>query len=179
MKLTPLDLRQKSFRRGRLGGIDEKEVRQYLDFVAAEFEDLKRKLDRQDEELRRREARINEFKDREQLLQQTLTTAQRLAEEMKANTRKEADIVLSEAELQAEKIIANAQGRRQQLIAEIDELKRARASFIQQLSSMIETHKSIIDHIRGEQQASEPPPPAAGDNVSFLAPPVNKRVDKK
>ena len=45
---------------------------------------------------------------------------------------------------------------------------------------MIETHKSILDHIRGEQQASEPPPPpAAGDNVSFLAPPVNKRVDKK
>ena len=84
--------------------------------------------------------------------------------------------MLVDAELHAEKIIANAQARRQQLIGEIDELKRARASFVQQLSAMIETHKSILDHIRGEVQASEPaPPPAAGDNVSFLAPPASKK----
>ncbi len=142
--------------------------------VANELEDMTRKLNRQDEELRRREARINEFKDREQLLQQTLTTAQRLSEEMKSNTRKEADIVLSEAELQAEKIIANAQARRLQLIQEIDELKRARASFMQQLGSILETHKSLLEHVRGEPPQSEPPP-AAGDNVSFLAPPVAKK----
>jgi cell division initiation protein len=174
VKLTPLDLQQKSFRKGRLGGLDEKDVRAYLDFVASELEDLTRKLNRQDEELRRREARINEFKDREQLLQQTLTTAQRLSEEMKANTRKEADIVISDAELQAEKIIANAQARRQQLIQEIDELKRARGSFMQQLAAILDTHKSLLDHIRGEPAQSEPPP-ATGDNVSFLAPPVSKK----
>ncbi|HUJ25274.1 MAG TPA: DivIVA domain-containing protein [Myxococcales bacterium] len=175
MKLTPLDLQQKSFRKVRLGGLDEKEVRQYLDLVASELEEMARKLNRQDEELRRREARINEFKDREQLLQQTLTTAQRLAEEMKAHGRKEADIVLSDAELQAEKIIANAQARRLQLIQEIDELKRARMSFIQQLQGIIEQHRSILEHIKGDQaQQSEPPPPT-GDNVSFLAPPVSKK----
>ena len=174
MKLTPLDLQQKTFRKGRFSGLDEKEVRDYLALVGSELEDVTRKLHRQDEELRRREARINEFKDREQLLQQTLTTAQRLSEEMKSNTRKEADIVLSDAELQAEKIIANAQARRTQLIQEIDELKRARASFIQQLSGIVETHKSILDHIRGEQPQSEPPP-ATGDNVSFLAPPAAKK----
>jgi len=175
MKLTPLDLQQKTFRKGRLGGLDEREVRAYLDFVASELEELTRKLHKQDEELRRREARINEFKDREQLLQQTLTTAQRLSDEMKVHGRKEADIVLSDAELQAEKIIANAQAKRLQLIGEIDELKRARASFVQQLGQMIETHKSILDHIRGEVQSSEPPPPRADDNVSFLAPPVSKK----
>jgi len=174
MKLTPLDLQQKTFRKLRLGGLDEKEVRAFLDAVASELEDLARKLHKQDEELRRREARINEFKDREQLLQQTLTTAQKMADEMKAHGRKEADIVLSDAELQAEKIIANAQAKRMQLIQEIDELKRAKASFLQQLQAMIETHKSILDHIRGEPQPSEPPP-AAGDNVSFLAPPVSKK----
>ena len=175
MKLTPLDLQQKSFRKTRLGGIDEKEVRQFLDMVASEMEELARKLNKQDEELRRREARINEFKDREQLLQQTLTTAQRLAEEMKAHGRKEADIVLSDAELQAEKIIANAQARRLQLIGEIDELKRSRASFIQQLQAILDQHKASLEHIKGDvAQQSEPPPPA-GDNVSFLAPPVAKK----
>lgn len=175
MKLTPLDLQQKSFKKGRLGGLDEKDVRAYLDSVANELEEMTRKLNRQDEELRRREARINEFKDREQLLQQTLTTAQRLSEEMKAHGRKEADIVLSDAELQAEKIIANAQAKRTQLIQEIDELKRARASFLQQLGGILDTHKSLLEHVRGEPAQSDPPTPAAGDNVSFLAPPVSKK----
>ena len=176
MKLTPLDLQQKTFRKVRLGGLDERDVRQFLDQCASELEDMKRKLDRQDEEIRRGNARINEFKDREQLLQQTLTTAQRLADEMKSNTRKEAEIVMSDAELQAEKIIANAQSRRQQLVNEIDELKRSRAGFIQQLGSLIENHKQLLDGIRGEQQQqSEPPPPQAADNVSFFAPPVAKK----
>ena len=177
MKLTPLDLQQKTFRKARFGGVDERDVRQYLEQVGSELEDLARKLNRQDEELRRREARIAEFKDREQLLQQTLTTAQRLADEMKSNVRKEADIVLSDAELQAEKIIANAQARRMQLITEIDELKRARVSFIQQLSSVVEMHKTLLDGIRGIDASSESAPPqaSAGDNVSFFAPPATKK----
>ena len=173
MKLTPLDLQQKTFRKVRFGGLDEREVRAWLDLVASQLEDLTRKLNRQDEELRRREARINEFKDREQLLQQTLTTTQKLSEEMKVNARKEVDIIVSDAELQAEKIIANAQARRMALVGEIEELKRARASFLQQLQSLLDTHKSILDHMRGEPpQAAEP---AAADNVSFLAPPVTKK----
>ncbi|HEY2031808.1 MAG TPA: DivIVA domain-containing protein [Myxococcales bacterium] len=174
MKLTPLDLQQKSFRKVRLGGLDEREVRAFLEACASEMEEMARKLNRQDEELRRREARINEFRDREQLLQSTLTTAQKLSEDMKSHTRKEADIVLSDAELQAEKIIANAQSRRMQLVQEIDELKRAKASFLQQLGSILDQHKAVLDHIRGEPQVSEPPPPPM-DNLSFLAPPVAKK----
>ena len=173
MKLTPLDLQQKTFRKVTLGGLDEREVRGFLDFVATQVEDMARKLNKQDEELRRREARINEFKDREQLLQHTLTTTQKLSEEMKVNARKEAEIIISDSELQAEKIIANAQARRLQLVGEIEELKRARAGFMQQLQGLLEAHKSLLDQMRGQQPVSEPPP--AGDNVSFLAPPVSKK----
>jgi cell division initiation protein len=177
MKLTPLDLQQKSFKKVRLGGLDEREVRAFLDLCASELEEMARKLNKQDEELRRREARINEFRDREQLLQSTLTTAQKLSEEMKQQVRKEADIILSDAELQAEKIIANAQAKRMQLIGEIDELKRARASFVQQLSSSVDAGRSVLDHIRGESTAqSEPPPAMPADNLSFLAPPVSKKT---
>lgn len=174
MKLTPLDLQQKTFKKSRLGGLDEKEVRAFLDLVSSEMEEMARKLNLQDEELRRREARINEFKDREQLILATVTNAQHVAEEMKANTRKESEILVSEAELQAEKIVANAQARRVQLIQEIDELKRARMSFMQQLAGIIESHRALLDHLRGDLAQSEPPPVAA-DNLSFLAPPVAKK----
>jgi len=177
MKLTPLDLQQKSFRKVRLGGVDEREVRLFLEQCASEIEELTRKLHKQDEELRRRESRITDYKEREHLLQSTLTTAQRLSDEMKANTRKEAEILISDAELQAEKIIANAQSKRMQLIQEIDELKRARSGFLQQLGAIVDSHKSLLDQVRGEVAEVKKETPVS-DNVSFLAPPT-KRADKK
>jgi cell division initiation protein len=177
MKLTPIDLQQKSFRKLRLGGLDEKEVRAFLEICASEMEDLIRKLHKQDEELRRLVARIEELRSREHLLQQTLTTAQRLAEEVKEHARKEAEIVLSEAELQGEKIVQSAQQKRLQLIKEIDDLKRTRMTFVQQLSSLLDTHKALLDSARGDP-AAPPGAPPADDNVSFLAPPT-KRADTK
>jgi cell division initiation protein len=179
MKLTPLDVQQKSFRKARLGGLDEREVRAFLELCASEMEELTRRLHKQDEELRLREAQIAEHKSREQLLQKTLTTAQKLTEEMKAQARKETEIVLSDAELQAEKIIANAQNKRLQLIAEIDELKRARTSFLQQLAGMLDTHKALVDSMRNETPEVPKAQAPASDNVSFLAAPTKRAETKK
>ena len=176
MKLTPLDLQQKVFRKLRLGGVDEKEVRAFLELCASEMEDLIRKLHQQDEELRRRESRIEELRSREHLLQQTLTTAQRLSEEVKESARKEAQIAVSEAELQGEKIVQAAQNKRLQLIKEIDDLKRTRQTFVQQLSSLLDTHKALLESARGDPPATPGTP--VDDNVSFLAPPT-KRADTK
>ena len=178
MKLTPLDLQQKTFRKTRFGGLDRAEVEAFLELAASQLEELNRKANQQDEELRRREARILEYQEREQLLQQTLTTAQRLGDEMKANARKEAEIVLSSAELQAEKIIAGAQTRRLQLIAEIEALQPARVSFLSQLSSLVDSHRALLDTLRPAPEQSVPPPARVDDNVSFLAPP-GKRADHK
>ena len=185
MKLTPLDLQQKSFRKLRLGGVDEKEVRAFVELCANEMEDLIRKLHRQDEELRRLATRVEELRGREHLLQQTLTTAQKLTDELKQQAHKEARIVISEAELQAEKIVQGAQEKRLQLIQEIDDLKRSRQIFLQQLSSLLDTHKALLESARGDPAAPAAPQrgaaaaaPPADDNVSFLAPPT-KRADTK
>src|SRR5229473_1907176 len=111
---------------------------------------------------------------REQLLQKTLTTAQKLADDVRENARKEAQIVVSEAELQGEKIVQGAQQKRLQLIKEIDDLKRLRLTFLQQLSSLLDTHKALVDSVRGDPATS----PGAEDNVSFFAAPT-KRADTK
>ena len=178
MKLTPLDVQQKAFRKLRLGGLDDKEVRAFLEVCAFEMEELIRKLHKQDEELRRKDSRIEEQRSREQLLQSTLTTAQKLADDVRENARKEAQILVSEAELQGEKIVQNAQQRRLQLIKEIDDLKRARMTFVQQLTSLLDTHRTLLDSVRGDPAAA----PGAGqgeDNVSFFAPPTKRAEPKK
>ncbi len=176
MKLTPLDLQNKTFRSVRMGGVDAKEVDTFLDLAASEMEELVRKLHSQEEELRHRAARLAEYRESEQLLQSTLTTAQKLSEEMKSQSRREAELVLADAELQAEKIIANAQAKRLQLVGEIEELKRAKTSFVSQLAALVETHRAMLETHR-TADAQEPPRvnvPQQGDNVSFLAPPAKR-----
>lgn len=172
MKLTPLDIHQKQFKKSTFGGVDPADVQQFLKMVAHALEEATRDLHKLQEQVRQKDSQLAEHRDREQNLQSTLTTAQKVTEDLKSNARKEAELMVSDAELQAEKIVANAQARRLQLIGEIDELKRARSTFISQLTSLVEAHKSLLEAMAGEGSAKGT---AAPDNVSFFAPPNKSR----
>ena len=172
MKLTPLEVQQKTFKKAVFGGVDAAEVDQFLDLVAHAMEDQTRDLHRLQEQLRQKDSSLGEHKEREQMLQATMTTAQRVSDDLKGAARKEAEVMLSDAELQAEKIIANAQSKRLQLISEIDELKRARATFIVQLTSLVEGHRTLLNAMTGEADKSKPA--TGGDNVAFFAPPAKR-----
>ena len=175
MKLTPLEVQQKTFRKSRFGGSDAEEVAHFLEAVARAMEDQTRELHRLQEAARQKDTQLAEFREREQMLQATMTTAQRVSDDLKALARKEAEVMLSDAELQAEKIIANAQSKRLQLISDIDELKRARATFIVQLTVLVDGHKMLLQAMAGTTTAEEKSKSAAGpDNVSFFAPPSKR-----
>ena len=191
MKISPLEVQQKTFRTVRLGGVDPKEVDHYLDAVSREMEDLVRETHKLQETIRKQETSLKEHTEREALLQSTLTTAQKVMEEVKGQARKQAELLLADAELQAEKIIATAQAKRLALMQDIEELKRGKAVFFAQLSAAVEGHKAMLDAMRASEQQqpqqSAPPPPAqpkapqhseSESNVSFLAPPT-KRADAK
>jgi len=167
MKLTPLEVQQKTFKKVRLGGLDAHAVSSFLELVAAEMEQLVRHGHRLEESLRERDAQLADHRERERLLQETLTTAQKLTEDMKARARQEAELLIQDAELQGEKVVANAQARRLQLINEIDELKRSKSTFVSQLAALIESHRALLEALRGDPAKAGP-----GDNVSFFAPPT-------
>ncbi len=167
MKLTPLDIQQKQFRR-KWNGADLAEVESFLRLCAQELEEAIKENIALKEEARRKEKRIAEYKEREQTLQETMVTAQRLTAELKEQAKKEAEIRLGEAEMQAEKITAAAQARLVQIVAEIDELKRQRSLFMSQLAAVIEAHKHLLETF------AEAKPPKVDDNIAFMLPPTKK-----
>jgi cell division initiation protein len=158
MRLTPLDIQQKSFR-PKLRGVDSEEVEQFLKLVAAEFEELVKENLKLQDELKRRGARLDEYRDREKTLQETMITAQRITEDMKEQARKEAELRMAEAELQADKIVQGAQDRLSGLVKEIQELKRQRLQFLESVRSVIESHRKLLETMEAEPE----------DKVSFLA----------
>ncbi len=154
MKITPLDIHQKQFRRA-LRGYDRQEVEAFLALVAAEFEELVKENMALHEETRHKDDLVGEYKSRERSLQETLITAQKASEEIREASRKEAEITLSEAELQGEKIVQGAHARFLRIVDDINELRRQRAQFEAQVRAVVEAHRKLLEAFQEPQGQEE------------------------
>jgi cell division initiation protein len=96
MKLTPTDVQRQSFGK-RFRGFDPDEVRAFLAAVAEEMAALQRAKDEIDQQLRHLELIVNEHREREAILKNTLLTAQKVAEDIRDGARREADTVIKQA----------------------------------------------------------------------------------
>jgi cell division initiation protein len=163
MKVTPLDIRQKQFPR-RLRGLDAKEVEAFIELVGTDFEDVIRENLALKDEIKRQVQRIEEYRERERTLQETMVTAQRITEDLKDAAKRQAEVVVSDAELQAERIIQNAHTRMVQILDEIGELKRQRSQFESGVKSLVEAHLKLLEVFKGQ-----PPAPHVGENVEFFS----------
>ncbi len=144
MRITPLEIRQKQFGKA-FRGLDPDEVDQFLEVVRADIEELVRENNALKDELKRRLTEIEEYREREQTLKDTMMTAQRISEEIKVNAKKDAEIVLTEAQLQADKIIQGAHARLVAVVEEINELRRQRATYESSLKSLLDSHRKLLD----------------------------------
>lgn len=153
MKLTPLDIQQQQFRT-TLWGFDTKEVDAFLDVLANDVERLVRESNNLRDEVKRKEAELQEHRERERTLKDTMITATRITEDIKQNARKEAEIVIAQAEAQAEQIIQNAHTRLVRIMEDMDELKRQKAQFEASLRSTIGAHAKLLDAM-ADREGSE------------------------
>ncbi|MGF1508322.1 MAG: DivIVA domain-containing protein [Myxococcota bacterium] len=160
MKLTPLDIQQQHFR-NKLWGYDPKEVDAFLDVVAAEFEDVIRENKGLKDDLQRRDAELQRFREREKDLKETMITATRTTEDIKQNAHKEAEIVLARAEAQAEQVVQNAHSRLVRVIDDLDELKRQKVQFEETLRSLVQSHLKLLETMSDREPG--------GEMVSMLA----------
>ncbi len=144
MRITPIEIQQHQFKT-RVFGYDTTSVDSFLEMVADEIERLHVQNNELKESLARTRSSLDEFRDREKALQETLMTAQQVTEELKVNARKEAEILIAEAHIEGEQIIRDANERRMQLLNEIQEIRRQKISFEGSLRAVIENHLKLMD----------------------------------
>ncbi|MCK5914140.1 MAG: DivIVA domain-containing protein [Desulfuromusa sp.] len=144
MRITPIEIQQQQFKT-RMFGYDTSAVDHFLEMLADELERLHKQNNELKESLARTRTSLDQLREREKALQETLMTAQQVTEELKANARKEAEIVVAEAHIEGERVIRDANERRVQLVSEIQEIKRQKISFEGGLRSLIENHLKLMD----------------------------------
>lgn len=158
MKISPMDIQRQVFGR-KLRGYDQDEVRTYLNLVAEELAALQRERDSMDQEVQTLRAIVEEHRQREGILKNTLLTAQRLSEDLKDNARKQGESVVKEAELQADRLLEMAQNRAHEVERGILDLRSHRSSLRTDIRALIVR----LTHILDLQEEAE-----VEDNLRFL-----------
>ena len=155
MKLTPLDIRHKEFKRGMRGYADE-EVDEFLDEVADEYERLFKENIDLNERLETLEDKVKQYRRIEETLQKTLVSAQQSAEELKANATKESQLILRDAELKARQMVSDLYSDRQKLEKQVAGLRGVEQDVRLRLRAMLETFLKQLEEtpvIAGEAPA--------------------------
>lgn len=163
MKITPIDISHKSFKR-KAFGLDADEVTDFLKSVAEEMETLIRERNKLKEEIRDKELSLMEYKERDKVLRDTITTAQRMAEKMREDSERESKIILNDAAQKAEMIVRDARDSLKRVYQEITDIKRSKMQFESSLRALVQTHLNLLD-TQPESMSSVAGPTAATTNT--------------
>ena len=158
MKISPMDIQRQEFARV-MRGYDREEVRTYLNIVAEEVAALQRERDSPDQQVQNMQGLLDEHRQREAILKNTLLTAQRVSEEIREVARKQSENVVKEAEMQADRLLELAQTRAHEVERGILELRGQRTSLRTDIRSLV----TRLTHLLDLQEEAE-----LEDNLRFL-----------
>lgn len=151
MKVTPLDLRQNEFRIV-MRGYAKEDVRAFLNDAADSLEQVMRDVDKLRDDMRKADADLVDFRDREVNLRNTLLTAQRLADQIRENAEQEGKMIVREAEGRADLLLQKTQARLEEMEREIHELKLRRRDVEASLEASISALTHALQFIRQKDQ---------------------------
>ena len=158
MKVTPLDIRRKEFKRAMRGYSDE-EVDIFLDEVADEFERIFRENAELHDRVQRLEEQIAGYVQLKDTLEKTLVTAQLQADEVRANARKESELILRDAELKARQIVNDSYRETQRVQQALVQLKHLEEDFRFKFRSLLEGYLKLLDEVPLASRSADIPIP--------------------
>lgn len=151
MKLTPQEITAQEFKIS-VRGFDKEEVKNFLILAAETLETEIQDKERLRKEFEKVKENLAKFERREEVLRDTLVSAQKFSNEIKANAQKEAELITKEGEIKAEEIISSAIARRKDLKDEIRSLKFKRREIENDLVNMLNSLKELIESYRKDDE---------------------------
>lgn len=144
MKITPIDIAHKSFGK-RMMGLDSDEVMDFLQQIAAQMEALIQEKNSLKEALREKELSLMDYKERDQVLKETIHTATQMGERLRQDAEREAKLIVADAAQKAEIITRDSRDSLKKMYQEVTELKRARMQFEANLKALAQAHLSLLE----------------------------------
>lgn len=144
MRIAPIDIAHKTFHR-KMMGFDPDEVMDFLRLVAEELESVIKERNSMRETLREKELSIAEYRERDELLKSTITTATRMSEKMQVDAEREAKLIINDANQRAEMIVRESRDSLKRIYGEISDLKKLRMQFENNLKALVQSHLTMLE----------------------------------
>ena len=144
MQLTPIDIQNKEFRKG-VHGYRVEEVEKFLEIVVKDYEIIYGENHELRQTIQRLEKELNQYKQLESTLQQTMVIAQQTADEVKLAAKQQAELIIREAELEKEKTLSDANRRLKAVNEEIEDLQNRKGLVKAQLKSFLRAHLDMAE----------------------------------
>jgi cell division initiation protein len=144
MRLTPLDVRKQEFKKA-MRGLDPDEVYAFLSTIADEYEAVLNDNKALRERLLELDDKVQEYRNMEKTLRDTLLTAERATADAKNNARREAELIVKQAEIEAEKGVRDIKDNAMKLRQEVQTLKRERDSYLSRMKMIAQSHMKFLD----------------------------------
>jgi cell division initiation protein len=156
IRVTPIDIQQKRFH-VVFRGYERTEVEMFLDLVRDEMETLLREVTEHRDFRQSYDQRLRELNEREETVKNTLLMTQKLMEDQKDSARVTAEAIVKEAEVRGLQILSNAQDEKAKLEVDIQELKRRKHHFLQDVRKVVQMHQEMVNfEAAGDEKTDEP-----------------------
>ena len=146
MRLSPLDIQHMEFPNS-MNGYAKRPVREFLERIADEREELLHELQSLRDELNAKDESIDELRGSEVELKRAVIAAERIGNELKENARREAELMVREAEQVKESIIRDAEARIKESRMEMSRLEREQRVFREQFRGMLQAFERSLDAV--------------------------------
>ena len=155
MKIAPLDLRRARFG-SAVRGFNRAEVVSFLNEAADGYEQAIRGTDRLRQEVGALQKQLEEHRQREATLRDTLLTAQRVSAEVRESAKQEALLIVREARGRADELVRKAGARCQEVEREITDLRRKRTDAEASIEGSIATLRHALEFVKQQDRDRRP-----------------------
>ncbi len=159
MKLTPMDISNKEFKKG-FRGYDIEEVDEFINEIIENYEEIYKENSRLKENLSRVNEKLEHYVKIENTIQNTLLLAQNAAEQAREASQKESDMILKNANEAAKRILDKAHNDVISINDEYEKVKQEfikfRAKFRNFMNAQTQTFDELEKDLTKNYNVSEP-----------------------
>ena len=153
MRITPLEIRNHPFSKVMMGGFDRDQVESFLQQIASQVEDLSKENGVLASKVKEQSNDLVRYEKIENVLNETLYTAQRATDEAKANAQKEAELIIRDAEVRADRYVNESREQAHALKNEIQSLEAQKKAFLARFETVLADQLKYLDVMNGSLES--------------------------
>ena len=150
--ITPLDIENKKFSKQMMNGYNVEDVDDFLDELVIDYEKNYKELAEANEKIDKLTNELEQYKNLEKTLQNTLVMAQTTAEEVKVAAKQQADQIINDAKTRADEIQRDGNESSLKRLDEIEKQIAIKEKRIEEVKEQFDVYKAKMESLLISQE---------------------------